>query len=274
MRLAVTLLVKNEIDIISDTILFHFKMGADELIITDNDSSDGTLEEIERLARHWPITVIREGSDIFDQATWVTRMALIAKERKADWIVNADADEFWYHPIGLKAFLEKCPLVPLRTYRRNLLPPPYQPQRPVKEMTLAVMKPTPRSENIGDYLLWQLTAKEICPARSLLSVAMGNHSARYAEPCDVQQAGSIVIYHYPLRSFEQFKSKVSHGGAALNRNLALSPGIAKHWRKWFADYEAGRLQETYRTLAMLGAVRAEHIRNGVLATDSTIADMH
>ena len=47
-RLILTLLVKNEADIILDNIFFHYAKGVDMIIITDNGSKDGTLGDTKR----------------------------------------------------------------------------------------------------------------------------------------------------------------------------------------------------------------------------------
>lgn len=47
-----------------------------------------------------------EDSDIFSQGQWVTRMAQMAIHGfQADWIINSDADEFWWPISGT---LKKC----------------------------------------------------------------------------------------------------------------------------------------------------------------------
>ena len=51
MRLVMTLLVRNEADIVDAQIAFHLHAGVDFVIATDNGSDDGTIEILERYER-------------------------------------------------------------------------------------------------------------------------------------------------------------------------------------------------------------------------------
>jgi glycosyltransferase involved in cell wall biosynthesis len=45
-----TLLVNNEADILEKHIRFHKAMGVDAFIVTDNNSTDGTIDILEKYA--------------------------------------------------------------------------------------------------------------------------------------------------------------------------------------------------------------------------------
>src|SRR5207245_4246497 len=91
----------DEEDVIDDHLVFHLDHGVDHVVVTDNRSVDGTRDVLERYTRLGVVTVIDERDDTFDQWRWVTRMARMAKsELGADWVVNADADEFWWPKSG------------------------------------------------------------------------------------------------------------------------------------------------------------------------------
>ncbi len=96
MRLVLTLLAKNEADVIDANVAYHLAGGVDSVVATDNGSTDGTLEILERYERLGVLRLIREPSTEFRQGEWVTRMARIAAEEGADWVINSDADEFWW----------------------------------------------------------------------------------------------------------------------------------------------------------------------------------
>ena len=92
MNLFMTLLVRDEEDIIAANLSYHLSRGVDHVIVTDNRSVDGTreiLEEFARLANH----ADRRRGDDFSQYRWVTRMARMAARMGADWVINNDADE-------------------------------------------------------------------------------------------------------------------------------------------------------------------------------------
>lgn len=101
-RLIMTLLVKNEEELLEKNLLFHKAMGVDAFIVTDNNSADGTYGIIEKYRRKgWVVDVIRETATGYEQKEWVDRMIWRAKTSfGADWVINADADEFWYAPSG------------------------------------------------------------------------------------------------------------------------------------------------------------------------------
>ena len=124
-RLIMTLLVKNEEELLEKNLLFHKAMGVDAFIVTDNNSADGTYGIIEKYRRKgWVVDVIRETATGYEQKEWVDRMIWRAKMSfGADWVINADADEFWYAPSGsLKKELSKSRANVLTCEVRSMYP--------------------------------------------------------------------------------------------------------------------------------------------------------
>ena len=101
-KLFMTLLVKNEEGMLEENLQFHKAMGVDGFIITDNNSTDSTPDIIRKYKQKgWIKEVIEEKATNYEQKDWVNRMIWKAKTiYKADWIINADADELWYAPTG------------------------------------------------------------------------------------------------------------------------------------------------------------------------------
>ncbi|MCW2923397.1 MAG: hypothetical protein JWM98_801, partial [Thermoleophilia bacterium] len=96
MTVVMTLLVRNEADILEANLAFHRDAGIDFFIVTDNRSTDATPDILRRWEARGLVRVIVEEDDTYAQGAWVTRMArLAATEHDATWVVNADADEFF-----------------------------------------------------------------------------------------------------------------------------------------------------------------------------------
>ena len=99
MSLALTMMVRDEIDIVACNIAHHLDQGVCEVIVTDNGSVDGTRDLLASLARSAPITIVDEPPSDWSQGKWVTRMARMAHDRfHAQWVINGDADEFFVAP--------------------------------------------------------------------------------------------------------------------------------------------------------------------------------
>lgn len=88
--------VLDEIDILPSTVNHLLGEGVDKLIVSDGGSTDGTREWLQRQPR--VSLSLQEG--IFDQGVELTRLAYLAAESGATWIVPFDADEFWIDPLG------------------------------------------------------------------------------------------------------------------------------------------------------------------------------
>ena len=128
MRLILTLLCRNEIDIIDSMIRFHLGHGVDCIVATDNGSNDGTRECLQHYVHSGKLLLIDQPESTHDQAVWVSVMARMATEQlAADWLIHSDADEFWWPLNGdLKTTLQAVPpgVQALTVGRTNFLPPP------------------------------------------------------------------------------------------------------------------------------------------------------
>src|SRR4029078_12960268 len=75
MRLVMTLLARDEADVIDAQVAFHLHAGVDFVVAVDNASGDGTTDILERYERSGVLRLIREPADDMRQDTWVTGMA-------------------------------------------------------------------------------------------------------------------------------------------------------------------------------------------------------
>ncbi len=279
-----TLLVRDEADIVADNIEFHLAQGVDFVIVTDNGSQDGTADIVSQYERAGMVKLLHQPEQNYAQSTWVTHMALMARERYgADWILNNDADEFWWPRHGdLKSELSGKSQGVFQCLRQNMMYP-YDAETSEpwhQRMTVTAREPIlrpPAQEVPGDQLpdplyYYRLMPKVFSSAEGLTEVHMGNHSVSHDGEV-TQYDSETCIYHFPVRSREHMRSKAVNGGESLARNTELPIGIIQHWRSWYAEYS--QHGEIDRILAQV-LPDAEQMRDdmaaGRLIEDTTISD--
>ncbi|SFH03900.1 glycosyltransferase family 2 protein [Methylobacterium gossipiicola] len=270
MRLVMTLLIRNEIDIIADWLTYHLAQGVDFIIVTDNGSTDGTLDVVARFVPTGRVCLLIEEDQDYRQYAWVTRMAGLARDLfKADWIINSDADEFWHAEGGsLKAVLETAAADVLMVRRRNMIPP--EDGRPfLADGTLAVLEPV--ADRSRSKLIRTVSAKAVCRGPGFVAIGQGNHAATYDRPVSRADEPRLTIYHYPVRSYAQFEAKVIQGGAAYARNTEFDSGVGGHWRRWYATWQAGGLRAEYDAIVLSPKERGTALAEGILGYDDAIA---
>jgi glycosyltransferase involved in cell wall biosynthesis len=76
-KLAICAIAKNEALYVEEWMAFHFLQGVIEILIFDNESTDGTREILTRIARHvsvsvldWPILSITRGGYRIYRSAW------------------------------------------------------------------------------------------------------------------------------------------------------------------------------------------------------------
>lgn len=272
MKIVLTLLVRDEIDIIRTVLDYHFAEGVDFAIVTDNGSVDGTLDVLLDYHRAGRIEIIHEPPSDYSQRVWVTRMARLARSRfGADWVINGDADEFFLWKGG--SLREAFGRVPRPTAvfgagRHDFVPHDRPAQRAVPlELTHRITG----SRNL--FTLQPLIPKAIHRGHEHVFVEMGNHRVKAAEFPNRFDLGEIEVYHYPIRTYGQFESKSVNTGSSLERNNELSHQIAKRPRLWYQMWKDGKLEEEYRERIHYSPDRLRAaIEGGDIVEDRTLAE--
>lgn len=245
MKLVMTLLVRDEADIIELNVAYHMKYGVDHFIVIDNGSTDGTFEILGNISRNANVTVLSEPLQNFDQSTWMTKAAILARERfGADWIIHNDADEFWRSPSGnLKDQLSNTAAHILHCKRLNMILPlntlpnkGFSPENFIYHVAAPIDYDVPKNiltdKSPCPYFYRNLPGKVLTRAQNFEVVGQGNHDASYS--VEVKREDSdIVIFHYPIRSVGQFQSKIENGGKAYMANHEFSEKVGWHWRRWY-----------------------------------------
>ena len=221
MKLALTLLAKNEADVIGANVAYHLSAGADFIVATDNASTDGTTEILERYERDGVLELIREPSGDFQQGQWVTRMARLAAERGADWVINADADEFWWPRAGnLKEALDRLPgrYGIVHGVWRPFVPRPDDGEFFAERMTVRLSMQAAINDPTNPF---RPARKATHRAHPQVRVRDGNHDVEGVPLVTLHGWYPLEVFHLPLRTREQVERKYT-GGA--HRGLRFMPG--------------------------------------------------
>ncbi len=268
-RIIMTLLVKDEQELLEWNLLFHKAMGVDAFIVTDNNSSDATPKIVRKyVQKGWIVEVINEAATDYEQKRWVDRMIWMAKTRyRADWVINADADEFWYAPSGsLKKELSETRANVLMCDMRTMYPDESKPFY----LWDSVVRTIP-DVAVYDLSLYSLFGRQnrkvIHRACGYLQISMGNHKVtmlpRYTKASD------ISVYHYSIRGRRQFIEKMVNGGKQLEQHKGRHGG--RHWRYFYRLYKEGKLNEEYDRV--VGSAVVEDLReHQYIYKDAAIPD--
>lgn len=254
-RLLMTLVCKDEIDIIESNIRFHIAMGIDGIIVTDNGSTDGTRERLQKLKQEGLILEIIDEKKVGHlHSIFVNKMMNIAIHKyKADWVINADADEFYFSKtLNLKDQLppRNSNINVLKIYSNWVFP--LEEQNNVIDNIYFVKRAVTEYEK-KKYQIVENDAtryfmdNEACPktiirTKGFIDIFDGNHYAKMKNYCEINPAG-ITLYHYHTRSYEAFEKKVVKAIKAVEFNN--NPNWAKGWKMYIKQYRDGNLKQFY-----------------------------
>lgn len=237
-----TLLVRDEQDILRTNLDFHLAQGVDFFIIMDHLSTDNTPVILEEYKKSGVAEVFYQNSAAYQQGEWVTGMARRATTHHgADWVINNDADEFWW-PVKcnlkttLGAILDNYGAV---SVERTNFPPV-----------------APGSGNFLDEMVWRELLSENSDGKPLpdkvchvgnpwVKVTQGNHLVSGEGLGEITETTDLEILHFPLKTFEQFERKIKNGGRAYQNSPELPSGMGSTWRNLYACYKRNKLRDYY-----------------------------
>lgn len=234
-----TLLARDEADIVEANLVFHLNAGVDFVIATDHASEDGTTEILQRHAREGHLRYFRDERPGYRQSELVTSMArLAATEHGADWVLNNDADEFWW-PRGadLKDVLRGIPSEygTLHAAVRNFVPRADSGAFFAEAMTVRLAPPAVLFDPVSTF---RPVAKVLHRASPTVTVGGGNHAVAGPDLLPALRGWyPFEVLHFPWRAPEQVvrKARVQVDSARKMRRPprgvqeALASGDAGEW---------------------------------------------
>jgi Glycosyl transferase family 2 len=272
MKFVLTVLARDEADVIDAQIAFHLNAGVDFVIATDNASQDGTTEILESYAREGCLHLIREPAEGLRQAEWVTRMArLAATEHGADWVINSDADEFWWPRGGsLKEMLEAVPprYGIVQGFWRSFVPRPDDDAFFAERMTVRLSQRAPINDPTSVY---RPVIKVAHRADPQVTVGRGNHALVDSRLTPLTTWHPLEVLHFPLRSRAQWARKVELQGEAFTKHIERA-GTGYHLKSYDA-LQSGRIDEQHSALVVDDDALARGLDDGTLVTDTRLRDV-
>lgn len=281
-RLVMTLLVRNEEAVVETHVRYHCAMGVDGVIVTAHRCTDGTVPILRRLQAEGLVFRIIEVDEVdFQQSRWVTDMVHMARdEYGADWVINADADEFFYsRRHDLKRSIDLQPGANVLRVSSLFSFPRYSGD--YLQYSLFVVRrlnseETERLGIAGDArfrVFLKEYESEICACKSMhraegcLWVETGNHRVQMSH-ARVEDAVDIVIYHFHVRNYAEWIKKIERYESSL---LHLEPEsrVGWHMREWLRKLHTPALEEEFCS-AYSDEMREFLLRHSVLSYDDSL----
>lgn len=249
MKIVLTVMVRDEVDVIAAMIEHHLAQGVDLIIATDNGSVDGTTQMLEAYAESGAVELHHDPVHRKQQGVVVTGMARRARtEHAADWVINADADEFWVpadKSLTLRTALEHIPLA-LNAFTvpvTNLVGPPAILGAGFDRLLWRDTRSVEQLQAIGIHA--QPTDDAVHRGEADIVVAQGNHFVSLQSNGQPDEAFALEVLHLPWRSWTQVERKVINAGLAYAANPELRPSKNHHGMADYRRYQGDRLFPVY-----------------------------
>jgi hypothetical protein len=211
MKLVMTLLARDEADIVDANLEFHLNAGVDYVVAMDNLSQDGTTDILESYAKSGQLHLIKQDSEYLRQADWITEMGrMAATDFGADWVIHSDADEFWW-PRGesLKDVLASIPARygVVRALLRHFVPRPEDGRSFAERMTVRMSTSSPINDPRS---LYRPNLKIVHRADPNVNVSIGAQRLLDSPLAPLRGWYPIEFFHFPVRTVAQCERKYAH----------------------------------------------------------------
>ncbi|PVX29354.1 glycosyltransferase family 2 protein [Sphingomonas pokkalii] len=289
-RVAAIMMIRDECDIIEANIRHHARLGVDHFVILDHGSADGTADILRALTTEGlPLTVLTYARDAeIELSQWYAALFARVRELGAEIVVQIDGDEFWHLTTGSFAKLDwSAPVI--TAPRFNMFAPRaavgspdgapmthiYRNRRPFHPEDYRSRVTRGDRDIAFDYPIHmvRIEPKVVFLLEEMGEIMMAGHGiiSHAGEMLQPKPDGSAVIFHYPLRSFEQFAKKVAAFGTVFEKHPHLDRGISWQTRYLWELDEPGALERAFLRCFPDEAELRHWIDTGVLVRDTRMA---
>jgi hypothetical protein len=194
---------------------------------------------------------------------------LAATDFGADWVINSDADEFWW-PRGA-SLRDVLGAVPERygtvgAFLRMFVPRPGGGD-PFERMTVRFSALAPINDPAS---LYKPIRKIVHRAHPEIRLTRGNHALLDSPFAPLRGWFPVEVFHFPLRSVEQCAHKADLQGTAFSKHVDRSP-TAYHAVMFEALHE-GRIADYYESLVVADDDLERGAAEGRLVVDTRLRD--
>ncbi len=262
-----TLLARNEADIVGHQIRYHLSRGVDFVIATDHRSVDATTDILRAFDREGRLHLIEEPSEMYTQAEWVTRMArLAATDFGADWVINTDADEFWWPRHGtIKETLAAVPrrFGAVRGLVRHFVPRPERGGESFHERMIVRCAPVPVLSSP-----YHEQVKVAHRADPQVVVPRGNHDAFGDRLTLIRSSYPFEVLHFPIRDRAQLERKYRTKFDSYSKEQK----VAEHVLAMVAALDDAEAQDVYDRLLVDDEELEQGLVSGRCFVDTRLRD--
>ncbi len=279
----------NSHDIVETFIRHYRKLGFDQMLVMDFDSTDGTNEIIRSdLYRDFIRTIP------FPKLGDLDSSRLFLEQAKRDF--DPETDCLFCDPDELLVLPEGTGLSDLRrpgasaailprfnvTGRLSSAQNSGGDLSPLGTLNLRIQKPSPRKSRedmrkdvlVPPWIYTALPGKVLVRLGSALSIGDGDHSAIVSDQQVLPAPDGVYLLHFPFRSYEAFEEKVRLGASDFAANPHSAETYGWQIRRWLRIAQAGNLRAEYWQQFVPDEQVERLIADGTLALDNSIKRLH